>query len=192
MKYALFLSFIVLLLTTHNFSFAQEGAKGEGIHWMTIDEAQEKMKEKPKKVIIDIYTSWCGWCKRMEASTYTNPMLIKYVNNNFYAVRFDAEIQKSVVFNGKKYDFDPNYRANALAVELMKGQMGYPTTVIMGENFQNPNPIPGYQTVKDMEMFLLYFGDNIFLHRGFEDYKKSFVSVWDKGNSQQPMPPMTH
>jgi thiol:disulfide interchange protein len=37
------------------------------INWMTWDEAvaQSKIDEKPKKVFIDFYTAWCGWCKRM-------------------------------------------------------------------------------------------------------------------------------
>ena len=168
-------------------------AKAEDeVHWMSIQEAEAKMREKPKKVIINFYTSWCGWCKRMDATTYSNPSLIKYVNNNFYAVRFDAESRESFMFNGKEYHFEPQYKCNTFAMELLKGQLGYPTTVFMMENFQNPNPIPGYQQVKDMEMFLLFFGDNICMHRQFEDYKKSFVSAWDKGNSQPMMPPPAH
>jgi thioredoxin-related protein len=165
----------------------------EGIHWLTINEVQEKMREKPKKVFIDFYTSWCGWCKKMEATTYTNPALVKYVNNNFYAVRFDAETQQTFQFNGKEYHFDPQYKASTFAVEMMlgpsgKGQMGYPTTVFMMEDFKNPNPIGGYHPVSEMEMFLLFFGDNICMHKQFEDYRKTFVSAWDKSDKSGMAP----
>ena len=163
--------------------------EAEGIHWLTMTEIQEKMREKPKKVFIDFYTGWCGWCKRMDATTYQNPALIKYINNNFYAMRFDAEYQYSFNFNGKEYHFEPQYKANTFAVELLKGQLGYPTSVFMMENFTNPTPIPGYHPVKEMEMFLLFFGDNICMHKSLTDYQKTFVSAWDKGETTPMAPP---
>ncbi len=167
----------------------------DGIHWITLDEAQAKMAEKPKKVIVDVYTSWCGWCKKMDAGTYTNPALVKYINNNYYAVKFNAEQQETVHFQGKEYKFEPQYKANAWAVEMMKGQMGYPTTIFLMENFQNPTPIGGYHPVKEMEMFLLFFGDNVFRHRTLQDYQKTFVSAWENGEKPEvtpQMPPSIH
>ena len=166
--------------------------EAEGIHWLTLKETEAKMREKPKKVFIDIYTGWCGWCKRMEATTFQNPALIKYINNNFYAMRFDAETHESFQFNGKEYHFEPQYKANTFAVELLKGQMGYPTSVFMMENFQNPQVIPGYHPVKEMEMFLLYFGDNICMHKQMPDYQKTFVSTWDHGETPEMAPPAGH
>src|SRR5688572_3382607 len=53
------------------------------IRWMTIDEVQVAMKKKPKKVWIDVYTDWCGWCKKMDKTTFVNPEVIKYMNKNF-------------------------------------------------------------------------------------------------------------
>ena len=166
--------------------------EAEGIHWLSMTEIQMKMREKPKKVFIDFYTGWCGWCKRMEATTFQNPALIKYINNNYYAMRFDAESQYTFNFNGKEYHYDPQYKANTFAVEMMKGSMGYPTSLFMLENFQNPTPIPGYHPVKEMEMFLLYFGDNIYRHQQMNDYQKTFVSAWDKGESTPMAPPAGH
>ena len=172
---------------------AKEPAKEtDGIHWLTLREVEAKMREKPKKVFIDVYTGWCGWCKRMEATTFTNPALIKYINNNFYAMRLDAEMKESFQFNGKEYHFDPQNKANTFAIELLKGQMGYPTSVFMMENFQNPTAIPGYHPVKEMEMFLLYFGDNICMHKDMGSYQKTFVSAWDHGEATPIAPPAGH
>jgi thioredoxin-related protein len=194
-----FLFAVMMAVTTLSFADDKKKAKTEAkpddkeIHWITdINELQQKMAKQPRKVIVDMYTEWCGWCKKMDAATYTNPSLVKYVNNNFYAVKFDAERMDTINFQGKSFFFFPQYKANGWAIELMKGSMSYPTTVFMTENFANPTPIPGYQTIKDMEMFLTYFGDNAYKRVPFDGFKNAFVSKWDKGTAPDMAPPAGH
>ncbi|MDR3678768.1 MAG: DUF255 domain-containing protein [Flavipsychrobacter sp.] len=148
------------------------------IHWLTLDELQVKMKEQPRKVYIDIYTDWCGWCKVMEKKTFTNPSVIKYFNNNFYAVRLNAERKDTLMFAGKMYYYDANAKANTLAVELMRGSMSFPTSIFMLEDFQNPQPVPGYLEVGNIEKISKYFGDNTFKHVSWPEYDKSFKPSW--------------
>ena len=159
----------------------------EEIHWITsIDELQAKMKESPKKVYIDMYTDWCGWCKKMDVTTFQNPDLVKYMNNNFYAVRFNAETKEVIHFQGKEYTFKPEYKANTFAVEMMKGTMSYPTAVVMMENFQNPQAIPGYMTVSQIEPLLTYLGDGAYRHQAWDAYSKSYVTKWDREMAEPP------
>ena len=39
------------------------------IKWISIEEAEKLNKENPKKIMIDVYTDWCGWCKKMDKDT---------------------------------------------------------------------------------------------------------------------------
>jgi thioredoxin-related protein len=148
------------------------------IEWLSWDEVQVKMKKEPRKVWVDVYTDWCGWCKRMDATTFKNPELIKYMNTKFYAVRFNAEKADSIRFLGKLYTIEPQTRTNQLAVELMRGQMSYPTGIFMEEQFINPQPIPGYHPVPEMEMILKFLGENVYKNQKFEDYQKTFKASW--------------
>jgi thioredoxin-related protein len=148
------------------------------IHWLTLDEAQVKMKEAPRKLYMDVYTDWCGWCKKMDKTTFENPDVIKYMNEKFYAVKFNAEQQQDVRFLGKIYSYQAEQRCNELAAQLMGGRMSYPTSIIMMENFQNPQPIPGYQDVRTIEMLLKYLGDNIYQTKKFDVYQKEFTPTW--------------
>jgi thioredoxin-related protein len=154
------------------------------IHWLSLDDVQVAMKRQPKKVYMDVYTTWCGWCKVMEKKTFTNPNVIKYINKNFYAVRLDAERKDSINFMGRMYGFAPQYRANTFAVELLRGQMSYPTSVILEENFQNPVPVPGYMDVAMMEKVLKYLGENIYKTKQFPEYEKDFVATWVDPNAK--------
>ena len=151
------------------------------IHWITsIDELQMKMHQNPKKVYMDVYTGWCGWCKKMDVTTFQNPDLVKYMNNNFYCVRLDAERKDTIHFQGKDYYYNPQFKANTFAVELMKGNMSYPTAIIMMENFQGtPQVIAGYMEVKQIEPLLTYFGDNMNKHQPWDSYLQSYKSKWD-------------
>lgn len=150
------------------------------IKWMSIEQAQVAMKAKPKKVLIDVYTDWCGWCKVMDKKTFTNPNVIAYINEHFYAVKLDAEQKDSIRFQGKSYGFQPEMRANEFAVNLLQGSMSFPTTVIMGEEFANPQPIPGYLDVKTMETILKYINEGHFKNTPFPTFQAEYKPSWDK------------
>ena len=152
------------------------------IHWMSFEEAEAKMKEKPKKVIIDIYTSWCGWCKVMDKKTYGNDSLIRYVNENYYAVKFDAEQKTPVSFRGKQWAYSTQNRVNELAVQLLQGKMSYPTTVFMDENFENAQPMPGYLEIFQMESILKYLGGNNHKTMPWNDWQHGFRAQWPTVN----------
>ncbi|MGN6567620.1 MAG: thioredoxin family protein [Flavipsychrobacter sp.] len=156
----------------------EKAVNDKEIEWLSWDDVQVKMKKEPRKVWVDVYTDWCGWCKRMDATTFKNPELIKYMNTKFYAVRFNAEKMDSIRFMGKLYVIEPQTRTNQLAVDLMRGQMSYPTGIFMEEEFVNPQPIPGYHPVPEMEMILKFLGENVYKKEKFEDYQKTFKATW--------------
>ena len=193
MKRALLASLACILVLTPAFSggrkkkdagsatvAATTAPAAQEIHWMSIDDVQVAMKKQPRKVWIDVYTDWCGWCKRMDKTTFTNPQLIQYMNEHFYAVKLDAEQKADIRFMGKMFKFEEGQRTNAFAVHLLGGadKLSYPTSVFMEENFQAPQPIPGYQDVKTMEMLLKYLGEGLYKTTPFPEFQQNFKPSW--------------
>lgn len=179
--------FIILLAFSLPVNAQKQGAKNppenkqsvsEAIRWMDLDQLQQAMKTTPKKVWIDVYTDWCGWCKRMDATTFKHPEVVRYMNEHFYAVKLNAEQRDSIRFLGKSYGFMPEYRANMFAIELLRGQMSYPSNVYMEENYQNAQVIPGYQSVQQMEMVLKYLAEHIYRTQKFDEYRNAFKPTW--------------
>ncbi|HEY4798577.1 MAG TPA: DUF255 domain-containing protein, partial [Bacteroidia bacterium] len=166
----------------------------EGIHWHTFKEALELSKKEKRKVFMDVYTSWCGWCKVMEKNTFSDPIIAKYVNEHFYAVKLDAEMKDTVVFNNYAF-VNPNpavqRSTHQLAAFFLSNKMSYPTTVYLDENFNLLTQVPGYMQPAQLEPILKYFGDNAYVNMKWDEYQKNF-----KGeiNSQPPpvTPPVTH
>ena len=77
-------------------------AQNEGIRWMNFTEAMAKRQTEPKKIFIDMYTDWCGWCKKMDKSTFADPTVGKFANEKFYAVKLNAESKKVIKYQGRE------------------------------------------------------------------------------------------
>lgn len=151
-------------------------ASNEGIKWMTWQEMQEAQKKEPRKVFIDTYTDWCGWCKKMDQYTFTHPEIISYMNQDFYAIKFDAETRENIKFKGKDYKFvaSGNRGYNELAAELLKGRLSYPTTVYLDENMDLLFPVPGYLEPKILEQLLHFVGGNNYKTMTFDIFQPKF------------------
>ncbi len=148
------------------------------VEWLTFEEAMELHKENPKKLLIDLYTSWCGWCKVMDRETYSHPTLSSYINENFYPVKFNAEQKESVEFDGHTFKFVPSGRrgVHELAAALTKNKLSYPTTVFMDEELRIIQPIAGYLKPQQMEPILAFIGENHYKTKPWADYQKEHKS----------------
>ncbi len=141
----------------------QKATKGPGaIDWISFEQAVFLNDMKPKKIFIDVYTDWCGWCKRMDAGTFKDSLVAAYISNNYYAVKFDAETKDTIRFRGKEFVFKPEYKANEFAVSLLSGKMGYPSFIVMDENYAILQPLSGYQTPEELLPVLTLYGSNAY------------------------------
>jgi thioredoxin-related protein len=158
-------------------SFQQQESK-EKLQWISLEEAEQKMKDDPRPLLIDLYTDWCGWCKVMDRKTYTSQDLIQYLNQNFYTVKLDAETKKEIKWKGKTYKFNPSYKTNEIALMLTNGQLSYPTTVIIPSVNDDPQPIAGMLEIKDMELVTTYFGSKNYGKLSFDSYARKYKPSW--------------
>jgi len=163
---------------------AQEKQKSQGketpVKWYAFEDAYRLNKKKPKKMFIDVYTEWCGWCKKMDAETFTNPVIAKYMNEHFYCVKLDAERKDTVVLDGQAF-VNPNPASkrstHRLAVELLRGKMSYPSYVFLNEKGQMLTVVSGYQPAKEFEGVINFFGQDAYIKSSWEEYRAGFRGV---------------
>ncbi len=147
------------------------------IKWLSFQEAVEQAKKEPKKVFIDVYTDWCGWCKKMDATTFANPVIADYMSKNYYAVKFDAERSDTLVFLDRTFvNKNPgkSRSSHELAQALLQGKMSYPSYVIMDETMRIISVVPGYFPAKDFEPVLHFFGENAYQQTDWTTFSKGF------------------
>lgn len=177
MKYLKSILSIAILITLVGAKSPKEKTTSE-INWVSFEKAVELNSKNPKKIIIDLYTDWCGWCKKMDRDTYSREQIIDYVNDNFYAVKFDAEQKGDVQFNGHTFKFVPSGRRgyHELAAALTQNQLSYPTTVFMDEELRIIQPVPGYLDAKTFDTIIKYIGEEKYKDTPFNDFKKTYKS----------------
>jgi len=169
--------FILVLLVIITWSF-MASPKENKVHWLTIAEAQKAYKNDPKPILIDVYTSWCGWCKVMDKDTYSSDSVANYINQHYYAVRLDAEIKDTIEWRGQRFGYKAEYKANEFAAYLLNGQMSYPTTVFFADINTQPAALAGYLKPANFEAPLKYFGYGVYKTQTFVDYMKTFSAKW--------------
>lgn len=142
------------------------------IDWMSFEQAVFLNDMKPKKIFIDVYTNWCGWCKKMDAGTFKDTLITKYISDNYYAVKLNAETKDTIRFRDKVFVFKPEMKANEIAISLLNGKMGYPSFVLMDEKYGILQPLSGYQTTEELLPLLKFYGSNAYLTTKWEEYSK--------------------
>ncbi len=145
------------------------------VKWYTIKEALDLQKKKPKKIFVDVYTKWCGWCVKMDNATFSDPVVSRYMNDNFYCVKFDAESTDTVVYMGQKY-YNPkpgvSRSYHQFATVLLKGRMGFPSYVFMDEVNKGITIVSGYRTPEQFLPWLRYVAKNKYKTKTYDEYYK--------------------
>ena len=181
------LLYTLLLFVAVTISPSCIGDPDTGMKWTTFDKIASKQGQR--MVFIELYTSWCGWCRRMEKVTFNDPTVAKYMNKNFYNIQFDAESRRNIEFLGKTYRFnsaDGSRGRHSLAKALMQDseKQGYPTIAFLDENYNLIQAIPGYIVAKDFEAIMHYFGDKNYETKTWAEFKKEY-GVNNQGLSPQ-------
>ena len=179
-------TFIVLTFILGAQVYAQK------INWVTFDEAVALQKENPKKIMMDVYTNWCGPCKLLDRNTFQNKDVVDYVNKHYYAVKFNGEGNSTVTykdnkFTNPKYDAaKANRRNSAHEFTRFLQVSAYPTIAFFDEELKMIAPIRGYQRPQQLELYLKLFKDDEYkkmtTQESFNAYYKAFKPTFVESN----------
>ncbi|WMJ73939.1 DUF255 domain-containing protein [Cytophagaceae bacterium ABcell3] len=163
--------------------FPSHAQKNQGlVNWITIEEAEKKAKAKPKPIMVDVYTDWCGWCKKMMNTTFSDPQVAEYINKNFYAVAFNAETKDTITWQGKTYtNKEKGPRGtHELTYHFLPEKRSYPSTVFMTGDMKNSTLVPGYLDANTISPILVYYQENLLGKANINDFMAYFDSTFSE------------
>lgn len=144
--------------------FSQEKNKGQAIQWLDFDKALVAAKKERKLMVVDFYTDWCGWCKKMDQDTYGHPEVVKYARERLAMAKVNAESQKMTRYK----DNDLSYQQLALSF----GVRGYPATIFLTENGDWLTSVSGYIKPEEFLPILEFLSEGHYKTMKFEDFKQ--------------------
>jgi thioredoxin-related protein len=174
------------LLTTQKIMAAdpeeKEVSANAAIKWLTMEEAEELTAKEPRKLFVYIYSTKCGWCKKMDEETFRADNIITYLNTHFYPVKLDVESETPITVGGNTYNFDPQRSFHEFAIKLLNGQMSYPANVCLDEQLQPIETVPGYRPPEKMQPVLIYFTKNYYRTMNLDGFLQEWAKIMQAKN----------
>jgi len=155
----------------------------DSITWMKLEDVNKIVEKNIKKnkvkenklIIVDFYTDWCGWCRKLDKETYRDPAVIELMNKYFYPVKFDAELRDSVSFANTIYGYKGSTTrvTNDFAITMATrpgGRIGYPTMTIITPMGEKLAVEAGFKNPEKMVQMLRYYGEGHYKTMDFQTF----------------------
>jgi thioredoxin-related protein len=158
----------IAIITGLLFLFLTLGIAGEkdGLKWFSFDEAKTEAAKSNKKILVDVYTDWCKWCKKMDADTYADPKVMKYLKDKFIVAKLNAESDEKVTYETKKY--------SSAEFAQMIGVQGYPTLLFLEPSGKVITSLSSYLDASQMIHVAKFIGESKYEKMSFEDFEKNY------------------
>jgi thioredoxin-related protein len=141
----------------------------DAVEWHTFNDGLSLARNSNKKILVDVYTHWCSWCKKMDSEVYTNKGVTRILREHFILVKLDAESNSPLTYQGKNLteaEFAQNF-----------GVTGYPTTLFFDPDANAITTLPGYAPPERFATILDFIGENYYKSVSFQEYVKSHTSL---------------
>ncbi len=152
----------------------QAQAPTSAINWHTFTELNTEGHQN-KKVIIFIYADWCKWCKQMNESVFPSEEISQLINSNYYPIKLNGEKDQQIEFKGKTYNLKKEGENvfHEITEEFNKGNIAYPSIVILDENLKSIQALKGFRQITEMRNILNYFSENYYKKISWSNYVNS-------------------
>jgi thioredoxin-related protein len=121
------------------------------LRWRSFPEGLAEAQATGKPMLVDVYTDWCGWCKRMDRDVYSKAEVRNALGSWFVPVKLNAEAASTAKFQGR------SFTSRTLAQHF--GVNGYPTTVFLRSTGATITTVPGYVQADRFALILRYIGE---------------------------------
>ena len=140
--------------------------KAATLEWTTLEKAVAKAAAEEKAVLIDVYTDWCGWCKKMDKETFLDPAVAEVLNAKFALAKVNGESKEAITFKGHKTD--------GVGIGRAFGVRGYPAIIFLDAKGETLTMLPGFLDAQQFLPVVLFIGNREYEKTEWADYLENF------------------
>ena len=130
--------------------------------WLAFNAGLKEAKSSNRKILVDVYTDWCGWCKKMDKEVFNHSRVAPYLNQQYVLVKLNAESGAQVTYKDAK--------SSEMELASAFGVTGYPTFLFLEPNGELITTLPGYVKADDFLSVLKYFAENHYKKMDWQVY----------------------
>lgn len=130
--------------------------------WVSMEEAQYSAKSDGKKILVNVYTDWCEYCKKMDATIYSDSLIRTSIAEYYHSVRLNADSDETVRFNGEEI--------SQYELARLMGIRSYPTILFLSSEGDLILQINGYMPPQDFSNMITFIGEDIFQKTDFHEF----------------------
>ena len=154
---------LILLVILISTTGSKAGEKLE-LKWRKFDTGIAEAKKAKKKILVDVYTDWCKWCKKLDAEVYTDAKVVDYVNKNYIPIKINGESKEKLVYKGES--------TTEAGLSQMFGVTGFPTILFLDSNGDAINKLGSFVPADQFLPIIQYIGGDHYKKISFDEFTK--------------------
>jgi len=126
------------------------------IQWLDFDDGLARARRARKPIMINFYTDWCVYCKKLDRETLQDPEVAKTLESGFVAIRLNAENGKGrLTYRGKSFSHAEFSR--------YFGVTAFPSIAFLNDEGEPITMVPGFVPAPQFSVFLNYIRRECYL-----------------------------
>lgn len=134
------------------------------LKWKKLDAGLAEAKRSNKIILMDVYTDWCGWCKKLDREVYTDENVAKVLTSDYVLVKVNAESNAPVTYKGQT--------SSEMQLAQSFGVSGYPTIFFLEPSGEPIDALGGFVDAQKFLPIAKYFGEKHYKTMTWPEYQK--------------------
>lgn len=132
---------------------------------ISLEKALELAPQNNKKILVDVYATWCPYCQRMHGNVYPSEEVQQAIEEYFYLVKIDIEGENTINYLGEEM----TEAEFALALQ----NESVPTTYFLNGEGAIIGVQPGFLEIDVFSSLLNFVGSDAFRTQSFNEYSNN-------------------
>jgi thioredoxin-related protein len=118
--------------------------------------------------LLDVYTDWCGWCKKMDKEVFADPAVAEILASRFALAKVNGESKESITYKGQKTD--------GVGIARGFGVKGYPAIIFLDSKGEMLTLIPGFVDAEKFLPIVLFIGNKEYEKMEWDAFLASYTA----------------